>query len=513
MLTMAWLISSLRNLFWTLAASSSPSFLCRDHRHRLLVRSISVGGQISRKHSRFLFPYPRYEDCFSSGGRRTRQRTFYLAVPGGSDSATTVRTPRPTRGDAATMTSLTAKATAHNGGGTPNATNGTTTTTASTAMLRFVDIGANLLDERFTEGVYHGKFRHDPDLDHVLERAMQHGVTHIIVTAGTLEDSRTAVRVVRDWRARLATPSSPSLFVGCTVGVHPTRCQQEFVDAVSSATTTESASSSAAPPGPRTADDVLRDLLEVARDGTRDGCVVAIGEIGLDYDRLEFSPKAVQREFLRRQLDLFLGDGDGPHPFSSSPEPIRRLPLFLHNRSVGNDLLDEIRRRQQRRNDEPSSNTCTEPPLRGVVHSFDDTLELAQAFIDLGLYIGLNGCSLRTRENLDVVAALPLASILLATDCPYCEIKPTHAGYGFLRTSFEKRLEKKFEPGKMVKGRSEPCQIVQVAEVVAGAKGISVQEVADACYENTLRLYGWVVGDDSASRSCADVDPQAIDRE
>lgn len=340
-------------------------------------------------------------------------------------------------------------------------------------MMKFVDIGANLLDERFTEGVYHGKFRHDPDLEHVLERAVQQGVTHLILTAGTLADSQKAVKVVRNLR-RKANVASSSLFVGCTVGVHPTRCQQEFVD-VSTSSSTPS----------RTADDVLHDLMDVARDGVQDQCVVAIGEIGLDYDRLEFSNKDVQLEFLKRQLDIFLGDG-GCSSVPSSLD-VQKLPLFLHNRNVGRDLLEVIRQRNETRTE----------PLRGVVHSFDDTLELAEAFIDLGLHIGLNGCSLKTKENLAVVRSLPLSCILLETDCPYCEIKATHAGFGLIKTKFETKAEKKYELGKLVKGRSEPCQVVQVAEVIAATKGISVKEVADACYQNSLRLYGW--GDDSRS--------------
>lgn len=41
----------------------------------------------------------------------------------------------------------------------------------------------------------------------------------------------------------------------------------------------------------------------------------------------------------------------------------------------------------------------------------------------------------------------------------------------------------------MVKGRNEPCQIVQVAEVIAHVKGVSLEEVAEACFQNSLRLY------------------------
>lgn len=84
-------------------------------------------------------------------------------------------------------------------------------------------------------------------------------------------------------------------------------------------------------------------------------------------------------------------------------------------------------------------------------------------------------------------------------------MRPTHAGYKHIATHFPSKAEKKFERGQCVKSRQEPCHIVQVAEIVAGAKSaaaaagggdsmarvVSVQTVADACYENSLRLFGW----------------------
>ena len=135
----------------------------------------------------------------------------------------------------------------------------------------------------------------------------------------------------------------------------------------------------------------------MALEGLSDKSVVAIGEIGLDYDRLEFCDKETQQKYFEEQLQTMC-----------SEESLKDLPLFLHNRNVGSDLLQVLKKdnRQQ----------------QGVVHSFDDSLELAQQFIDLGLYIGLNGCSLKTSKNLAVVKELPLNKILLETDCPYCKL-------------------------------------------------------------------------------------------
>lgn len=307
------------------------------------------------------------------------------------------------------------------------------------SSYKFVDIGANLLDERFTEGSYRGKTRHEPDFDLVVQRASDIGMRHMILTAGTLAESKEAVERVRELRK--SNETSCELY--CTVGVHPTRCM-EFEEA-------------------ENAEANLEELIQLAKDGMSDGTVAAVGEMGLDYDRLEFCPKDVQRKHFVQQLRLAEETG---------------LPMFLHNRNVSDELLQILVENKDKWK-------------RGVVHSFDDTAELAQKFMDLGLYIGLNGCSLRTEENLSVVKTLPLDKILIETDCPYCDIRRTHAGFHHVKTHFECKQEKKYQKGLQVKGRNEPCNIIHVAEVVAGTKELSVGEVVEAVYKNSLDLYGW----------------------
>ena len=88
----------------------------------------------------------------------------------------------------------------------------------SPTAARFVDIGANLLDSMFA-GSYRGKQAHEADLDAVLARAAACGVQHAIVTAGTLEESRLALELVRRQRA-----GGCPVRLHSTVGVHPTRC-------------------------------------------------------------------------------------------------------------------------------------------------------------------------------------------------------------------------------------------------------------------------------------------------
>ncbi len=57
--------------------------------------------------------------------------------------------------------------------------------------------------------------------------------------------------------------------------------------------------------------------------------------------------------------------------------------------------------------------------MGGIVHSFDGNAEEAAALLELGLYIGINGCSLRTDQNIEVVRGIPLDRIVAETDAPW----------------------------------------------------------------------------------------------
>ena len=138
---------------------------------------------------------------------------------------------------------------------------------------KYIDIGANLLDGMF-QGTYHGKQRHPADLSSVLQRAWSNGLSHIIVTAGNLQESRDALNFVAD-DARLFS----------TVGVHPTRTN-EF----------ESKQNEC---------DYLEELIKVAKRGVASGKIVAVGECGLDYDRLHFSDKETQLKHFDKHFRLW----------------------------------------------------------------------------------------------------------------------------------------------------------------------------------------------------------------
>ena len=107
-------------------------------------------------------------------------------------------------------------------------------------------------------------------------------------------------------------------------------------------------------------------------DNAEPGKFVAIGECGLDYDRFEFADK-------ESQLMAF-----EPH-FKLTEK--YKLPMYLHSRATGTEFIDIVRANRHRFS-------------TGVVHSYTGSIEEMKALIDMELYIGINGCSMKTEELL-----------------------------------------------------------------------------------------------------------------
>ncbi|KAL6647844.1 hypothetical protein ACP70R_015281 [Stipagrostis hirtigluma subsp. patula] len=293
------------------------------------------------------------------------------------------------------------------------------------------------------KGIYHGKQCHAADIPAVLARAWATGVDRIIVTGGSLKESREALEIAE---------TDGRLF--CTVGVHPTRCG-EFEE-------------SGDPEGH------FQALLALAKEGIEKGKVVAVGECGLDYDRLHFCPAEVQKKYFEKQFQL--------------AEAVK-LPMFLHMRAAGEDFCEIMSRNMYRF---PG----------GVTHSFTGTADDRDKLLSFEkMFIGINGCSLKTSENLEVVRGIPVDRMMIETDSPYCDIKNTHAGIQFVKSVWPSKKKEKYEPDSTVKGRNEPCLVrerilepfgchEQVLEVVAGCKGIAdIEGLSKTLYQNTCRLF------------------------
>lgn len=78
---------------------------------------------------------------------------------------------------------------------------------------------------------------------------------------------------------------------------------------------------------------------------------------------------------------------------------------------------------------------------------------------DMIILVGVNGCSLKTAENLNVMKGIPVERMMIETDSPYCEIKNTHAGMKFVKSTWPSKKKEKYDQESIVKGRNEPCLV------------------------------------------------------
>ena len=270
------------------------------------------------------------------------------------------------------------------------------------------------------------------DLDDVLRRANEAGVTRIITIGTSIESSRRAVDLAAKY---------PNVFA--VIGVHPTYVEEA-------------------------GEDVITPLRELAKNRR----VVAIGETGLDYHRLPSIERADEREtqvFPHQELfqavakalqystekEIEAGIHDGAYKSKQASLFEQQLDLavelglnvVIHQRDAWQDTLELMK---------PYTGN-----VRGVFHCFGGTLEQANEVIDLdhlvsftGIVTFKNGAAVR-----GVAAQIPLWKFMVETDCPYLAPVPFR--------------------GK----RCEPAHTRVVAETIAGVRGISLEDVAEATTE------------------------------
>lgn len=127
--------------------------------------------------------------------------------------------------------------------------------------------------------------------------------------------------------------------------------------------------------------------------------IIAIGEIGLDY-HWDTTYREEQKQALRQQLDWALE---------------LDLPVMLHARDATEDMLTILREYAPK-------------GLRGVMHCFSGSHEVAQEIVRLGLYIGVGGViTFKNCKLADALVGIPRERILTETDAPYMAPVP-HRG-------------------------------------------------------------------------------------
>lgn len=268
------------------------------------------------------------------------------------------------------------------------------------------------------------------DFDDILRRATEAGVTRIITIGTSVESSRRAVDLADGY---------PNIFA--VIGVHPTYVEES-------------------------GEDVITPLRELAKSSR----VVAIGETGLDYHSLPSVELSKDRKttqvFLKalqtstdEQMEAEIHDGAYKSKQASLFEQQLDLAaelglnVVIHQRDAWDDTLEIMK---------PYTGK-----VRGVFHCFGGSLEQANAVIDLdhlvsftGIVTFKNGATVR-----DVARQIPLWKFMVETDCPYLAPVPFR--------------------GK----RCEPAHTRIVAKTIAAARGITVEEVAEATTETAEKFF------------------------
>ncbi|KAE8419908.1 hypothetical protein BDV36DRAFT_124807 [Aspergillus pseudocaelatus] len=312
------------------------------------------------------------------------------------------------------------------------------TRTVLTTSLRYADVAVTYTADQF-QGIYRGKQYHEPDFAEVLKRAKEYGCEKIMLTTMTLPGAHENLKVVKEF------PDMCTM----TLGVHPYHAGEIYAENDGSEYLQN-----------------LRQLGETLR-ALNPSPLVAFGEIGLDYEYLDRADKAIQQRAFRDQLDMAVE---------------MQLPLFLHVRESCADFISIIRP------------YLSKLPRGRLVHSFAGSKEEMLHLVELGFDISVNGVCFRSEEQLDMVRHIPLDKLQLETDAPWCEIQNNDQKIAPYLTNAKplppSRKHNKFIMGQMVKTRNESCTIERVALVVAGLKGISLEEVSRAAWNNSVRMFG-----------------------
>ncbi len=177
------------------------------------------------------------------------------------------------------------------------------------------------------------------------------------------------------------------------------------------------------------------------------GGFAAVGEIGLDF-HYTLSPPEEQRAAFAWQLDLALDAG---------------LPVVIHAREADEECFSTLAEWSKR-----AASVIAGRPV-GMMHCFSGDLDLARRYVEIGFVISVPGTvTFKGNERGQAVArGIPLASMLVETDCPYLAPAP-HRGL-----------------------RNEPAYVVETARFVASLRGVSPEALVQATSATAARVFGF----------------------
>jgi len=181
-----------------------------------------------------------------------------------------------------------------------------------------------------------------------------------------------------------------------------------------------------------------KDWLHLIEQSVQHPRVIAIGEIGLDYYR-KFGDKKSQIELFITQLDLAAK---------------LNLPVIIHNRDAGHDVLDILRDRL--------------PPKGGVFHCYSEDAAYAEKALDLNIYFSFAGnLTYKNAKNLhETLGVLPVDRILIESEAPF------------------------MVPADYRGKRNMPKYLPLTARYMAGMLDMDEEALASQLWENSCKFFG-----------------------
>lgn len=185
---------------------------------------------------------------------------------------------------------------------------------------------------------------------------------------------------------------------------------------------------------PQNVDKCSVSDIEKIEDLIKSEKVIAIGEIGLDYN--------YTRENISKQKEMFIKQISLANKYN--------LPIIVHSRESLQDCLDILKANKS----------------RGIIHCFSGSLEMAREFVKLGYYLGIGGVLTFQNSNLyKIIEEIDLNRIVLETDSPFLSPEPFR---GQVNT---------------------PKNIVLVANKIAQIKKIDIEKVIKITSENSHKIF------------------------
>ena len=180
--------------------------------------------------------------------------------------------------------------------------------------------------------------------------------------------------------------------------------------------------------------DLKENTIEALEELLKENKVVAIGEIGLDYN-FNDENKEEQKELFNKQLDL---------------AEKYNLPIIVHTRDSIQDCFDILKKRK----------------LKGVIHCYSGSIEMAREFIKLGYKLGIGGVlTFKNAKLYQVVEQLDMKDIILETDSPFLSPEP-------------------------YRGRkNKPSNVLYVAKRIAELKNIPLKYVMEMTTANVKDIF------------------------